>query len=236
MVATALAEPTSPRLHDLDPASRAWLDGLRAPGIRGVQKLAELHGLLLRAARHELARRRPGGSGVGGKDRDDLAEEIAADALLAVVAKIGSYRGESRFTTWAYAFAINTTATKLARWTRRPLPLTMDDADWGRLPDRLSSDPHTSAESREILRALHNAVEHELTARQRQVFIAVALNEAPIDELAARLGSTRGAVYKTLFDTRRKLRASLEAAGYHISPTTSAPSPHRHARSERIFA
>ena len=115
MAATALAEPTSPRPRDLDPASRAWLDGLHAAGVPRVQKLAELHGLLLRAARHELARRRPGGNGVGGKDRDDLAEEIAGDALLAVVAKLGSYRGESRFTTWAYAFAVNTTATKLAR-------------------------------------------------------------------------------------------------------------------------
>jgi RNA polymerase sigma-70 factor, ECF subfamily len=237
MAATALAEPTSPRPHHLDPASRAWLDGLHAAGVRRVQKLAELHGLLLRAARHELARRRPGGSGVGGKDREDLAEEIAGDALLAVVAKLGSYRGESRFTTWAYAFAVNTTATKLARWTRRPLPLTMDDEAWERLPDRLSSDPHTSAESREIMRALHDAVEQELTERQRQVFIAVALNEAPIDELAVQLGSNRGAVYKTLFDTRRKLRASLEAAGYHVSPSTSAPSPRRRApSSERTFA
>ena len=113
----------------------------------------------------------------------------------------------------------------------------MDDEAWERLPDRLSSDPHTSAESREIMRALHDAVEQELTERQRQVFIAVALNEVPIDELAVQLGSNRGAVYKTLFDTRRKLRFSLEAAGYHVSPTTSAPAPHRHApSSERTFA
>jgi RNA polymerase sigma-70 factor, ECF subfamily len=109
---------------------------------------------------------------------------------LDVVAKIGSYRGESRFTTWVWALTINTTATELACFTRRPLPLTMDDEDRERPPDRLSSDPHTSSEPREIMRALHKAVEQELTERQRQVLIAVALNEAPIDELAVRLASS----------------------------------------------
>ena len=179
-----------------------------------MEKLAELHSLMTRAARRELARRRHWRNSVDGKDRDDLAEEIASDALFAVMDKLDSYRGESRFTTWAYAFVINTVSSKLARQARRSLPLMTDDQAWERLPDRLSADPYSSAEVRDFLRALRIGVDRALTERQRHVFIAVALNDAPIDELAVQLGSNRNAVYKTLFDARRKLRAHLEAAGY----------------------
>ena len=154
---------------------------------------------------------------VQGKDRDDLVEEIASDALFAVINKLDSYRGESSFTTWAYAFVINTVSAKLARQARRPLPLTMDDRAWERLPDRLSTDPYSSAEVRDFLRALQTGVDLVLNERQRRVFIAVAINDAPIDELAVELGSNRNAIYKTLFDARRKLRAHLEADG-HLLP------------------
>ena len=214
MRAEAVAESALGPSNGIDPVSRAWIDGLRAQGGRRTQKLAELHSLMTRAAREELARRRHWPNAVNGKDRDDLAEEIASDALFAVITKLDSYRGESRFTTWAYAFVINTVSTKLARQARRPLPFTMDNRAWERLPDRLSTDPHSSVEVREFLRALQSGVDRALTQRQRHVFIAVALNDTPIDELAVVLGSNRNAIYKTLFDARRKLRAHLEAGGH----------------------
>ena len=178
-------------------------------------KIAELHDLLRRAAQHEVARRRHWARG-DDPNREELVEEIACDALLLTVNKLSSYRGESRFTTWAYAFVINVTSAKLARRARRPLPLTIGDQAWERLPDRLSADPQASTELREILGALRSAVERKLTAYQRRVFVAVALNNVPIDELAEHLGSNRNAIYKTLFDARRKLRAELEASGYRI--------------------
>lgn len=74
------------------------------------------------------------------------------------------------------------------------------------------------------LRALRAAVQRDLTPRQRQVFIAVALNEALIDELAVQLGSNRNAVYKTLFDARCKLRARLEAADHPVGRPAGASS------------
>jgi RNA polymerase sigma-70 factor (ECF subfamily) len=114
---------------------------------------------------------------------------------------------------------MNVTSAKLARQAARPLPLTIEDHDWDRLPDRLSVDPQHSAEVREILGALRSAVEQKLTDRQRRVFIAVALNEVAIDELAQQLGANRNAIYKTLFDARRKLLLHLEAMGYRISAT-----------------
>ena len=217
MRAEAVADLPIGRSNGIDPVSRAWIDGLGAEGGRRMEKLAELHNLMIRAARRELARRRHWPNALDGKDRDDLAEEIAGDALFAVINKLDSYRGESRFTTWAYAFVINTVSAKLARQARRSLPLTTDDQAWERLPDRLSVDPYSSAEVRDFLRALRTGVDRALTERQRHVFIAVALNDAPIDELALQLGSNRNAIYKTLFDARRKLRAHLEAAG-HLLP------------------
>jgi RNA polymerase sigma-70 factor (ECF subfamily) len=214
-----VAESDPGRRHQLDPGSRAWLDGLTAEGEPRERKLAELHDLMQRAARHELVRRRHWASGRASKDREDLVEEIAGDALLLVVNKLGTYRGESRFTTWAYAFVMNVTSAKLARQAARPLPLTIEDHDWDRLPDRLSADPQHSAEVREILGTLRSAVEQKLTERQRRVFVAVALNDVAIDELAQQLGANRNAIYKTLFDARRKLLVHLEATGYRITAT-----------------
>ena len=154
MRAVAVADLPIGRSNGIDPVSRAWIDGLRAEGGRRMEKLAELHNLMTRAARHELARRRHWRNSVDGKDRDDLAEEIASDALFAVMDKLDSYRGESRFTTWAYAFVINTVSAKLACQARRSLPLTTEDQAWERLPDRLSVDPYSSAEVRDFLRVL----------------------------------------------------------------------------------
>src|SRR5262249_10361216 len=131
----------------------------------------------------------------------------------------GTYRGESRFTTWAYTFVMNLTSAKLARQATRPLPLTMEDRDWDRLPDRLSVDPQHSAEVRRILGALPSAVEQQLTESHGRVFVAVALNEVAIDELAEQLGANRNAIYKTLFVARRKLLVHLEATGYRITAT-----------------
>jgi RNA polymerase sigma-70 factor (ECF subfamily) len=98
-----------------------------------------------------------------------------------------------------------------------------DDTDWDRLPDRLVISPHTRTEQLAQLEALRTAVEEKLTARQREVFVSVALNEVPIDVVAARLDSNRGAIYKILFDARTKLRASLLEAGYPIEEATAAP-------------
>jgi RNA polymerase sigma-70 factor, ECF subfamily len=205
-----------------DPASQRWLDGLRASGARHDRCVRELHALLLRAARREVHRRRGLIGGVTGPEVDDLAEQAADDALIAILAKLDSYRGASRFTTWAYRFVINHVSTKTRHhlWSGRRVEF--DDADWGRLPDRLIASPDRRSEQRAQLEALRVALETGLTTRQREVFIAVALNEVPIDVIALRRDSNRGAIYKTLFDARTKLRASLAAAGYALTEEEEA--------------
>ncbi|MGH2408227.1 MAG: RNA polymerase sigma factor [Candidatus Limnocylindrales bacterium] len=170
--------------------------------------MADLHGLLLRAARHELSRRRAALSYVRGEELDDVAMQAADDALMAVLAKLDDFRGESRFTTWAYKFAVLEAGVKLRRraWQGREVLLEPDG--WDRFADRTNS-VHEQLEQAELLGALGDAIEDTLTPHQRRVFSALALNEVPADVLAERLGTTRGALYKTLHDARRKLRREL---------------------------
>jgi RNA polymerase sigma-70 factor (ECF subfamily) len=133
---------------------------------------------------------------------------------MAITAKLGQFRGESRFTTWAYKFVIFEVSAKVGRHFWRHPAVAMDAGDWGRLPDRFGLEPAREAEWRDLAGALRRAVEEQLTARQRQVFVAIVFNGVPLDALAAELGSTRGAIYKMMFDARRKLRAALAANGY----------------------
>ena len=201
---------TPPRL---DPDSRQWVRVLSGTGSQREAGLARLHELLLRIARAEL-QRRSGQFRITGPELDDLAYQAAADALLAIDLKRGQFRGESRFTTWAYKFVIFEVSAKIGRhfWAHPAVP--MDAEDWDRLPGRLGPDPAREAERRELADAVRRAVDIQLTPRQRKVFVAIVLNGVPLDALVAELDSTRNAIYKTMFDARRKLRAALAANGY----------------------
>jgi RNA polymerase sigma-70 factor (ECF subfamily) len=196
----------------LDAESQAWLDALGAQGASRDEAVARLHALLLRAARFEVARRRAALSYLRGNELEDIALEAADDALVSVLARLDDFRGLSRFTTWAYKFALLEAAVRLRRraWQGREVPL--EPETWSLLADRDSS-PEEEAEQRELLAALRDGLEGALTPHQRRVLVALALNDVPIDVLAERLGSTRGALYKTLHDARRKLRAHLAAQG-----------------------
>ena len=138
--------------------------------------------------------------------------QAADDALMAVLAKLDHYRGESRFTTWAYKFALLEAGVKLRRRAWQDREVVLEPENWPSLADRRSS-AQEDLEQVEVLRALRRAVDTELTPRQRQVFVALALNEVPIDVLAERLDTNRNALYKTLHDARRKLRRNLADAG-----------------------
>jgi RNA polymerase sigma-70 factor (ECF subfamily) len=178
---------------DLDADSATWVRSLTGPAERRDDALARLHEMLLRIAHRELGRR-SGRLRITGPELDDLAYQAAADALLAIMAKVGQFRGESRFTTWAYKFVIFEVSAKVGRhfWVNPPVPM----------------------ERRELADAVRRAVDEQLTPRQRQVFVAIVLDGVPLDALAVKLGSTRNAIYKTMFDARRKLRAALAANGY----------------------
>jgi RNA polymerase sigma-70 factor, ECF subfamily len=192
----------------LDAESRAEIAGLRGPGREDA--VARLHRRLRRIAGAEVARRR-GRLPFDGPELDDLVDQAADDATLAVLAKLDQFRGESRFSTWAARFAIIEVSNKVGRHLWRGGGVHLEPDAWERVPDRFGPGPGREAEARELLDGLRRAVETELSARQRRVFEAVVLDEVPLDVLTAELGANRGAIYKTLFDARRKLRAALVA-------------------------
>jgi RNA polymerase sigma-70 factor, ECF subfamily len=204
---------TRTRRASLGLESRQWLDSLNGDAHVREQAVARLHALLLRAARFEVARRRATLPHLDRGDLDDLALQSADDALVAVLAKLDEFRGHSRFSTWAYKFALLEASVKLRRrpWHGRELPL--EEQGWRRFQDDRAG-PQTSAEQKELLSAVRTAIEQELTPHQREILVAVALNDVPIDVPAERLSTTRGALYKTIHDARRKLRVRLQDDGY----------------------
>jgi RNA polymerase sigma-70 factor (ECF subfamily) len=198
-----------------DAESAGWLEALSGAGREKEEAVEQLHALLLRASRFEIARRRNALGSGRASELDDLAVQSADDALMAIMRKLHTYRGESRFTTWAFKFALLEAGVKVRRraWHGREVPL--EEEGWARLPDRGSS-PGEDAETTELMGAVRQAIAGSLTAHQRQVLVAITLNDVPIDVLAERLDTTRGALYKTLHDARRKLRASLAADGFEL--------------------
>jgi RNA polymerase sigma-70 factor, ECF subfamily len=196
-------ESAAPPLAEPD-----WLRSLRATGAERDDAVARLHALLLRAARFEVARRRPTLPHLRGNELDDIALEAADDALMSVLARLDDFRGESRFTTWVYKFALLEAAVKLRRraWQGREVPL--EPETWS-LFGSDALEPDEQAEQSELLRAVQSGINEALTPHQRRVLVALALNGVPIDVLAERLNTTRGALYKTLHDARRKLREHL---------------------------
>ncbi len=210
----ATATMTPPTQMPADSPPCGWVERLRAEGAEGRAAVAELHELLLKAARFEVERRGAELPHLRGGDLEDLAQQAADDALMAVLRKLDGFRGESRFTTWAYKFALLEAAVKVRRraWQGREVPL--EDEAWSAFAD---ADAHAGrgAEDAELFAALREEIER-LPSRQREVLVALALNGVPIDVLAERLGSTRGAHYKNLHDARRKLRTGLAARGFRL--------------------
>jgi RNA polymerase sigma-70 factor (ECF subfamily) len=208
------SHPNSRPDRVLDPESAAWVAALGAPSDRTREEAYDrLHAVLLRIAGSELRRRGPDPR-ITGPELDDLAHQAADDALLAVTRKLADFRGESRFTTWAYRFVILEVSAKLGRhFWRRPTQ-ELGAEDWDRLPDRLGLDPARESEWRELAHAFRRAVDDVLTEHQRRVFVAVVIDGVPLDALVARWDTNRNAIYKTVFDARRKLRARLVAQGH----------------------
>jgi RNA polymerase sigma-70 factor (ECF subfamily) len=175
----------------LDPESAEWLRVLGGAGPRREAALARLHEMLLRIAHRAAGGRRRGPRMlIAGSELEDLAYQAAADALMAIAAKLSQFRGESRFSTWAYRFVILEVSAKLGRHFWRRPDVRLEAEDWYRLPGRFGFEPARESEWRDLLAAPRRAVDTELTARQREVFVAIVVNDVPLDALAVRLGSS----------------------------------------------
>ena len=186
-----------------------WLAELRGPNPD--EALADLYDLLIRGLRVGL------GNDGGGVDAN--AEDFAQEALIKITGNLDSFRGESRFTTWAQKIAMNVALTELRR--RRWRDVSLQDLFARREgADRGPADPHLTSEQlalqNTVLGELRRMIDEELTDRQREAVVAVILEGMPISEVAKRMSTNQNALYKLLHDARRKLKREMEAAG--LSP------------------
>ncbi len=211
----AMTVPAPDPFLSLDAGSRNWLRSLQTDGAERVAAIARLHALLLRAARFEVNRRRASMPHVRPTEFEEIAEEAAEDALMSVLGRLPDFRGASRFTTWVYKFALLEAAAKLRTraWQGREVPIQPEAWD---LVRSTWLDPAEEAEQTELLSAVQSAIVEALSEQQRTVLVSLAINGVPIDVLADRMSTTRGALYKTLYDARRKLRQELASAGFHL--------------------
>ena len=193
-----------------------WVATLRVPGPERDRALAMLHALMERAARHQVRRMRHLLRPADLATVEELTTAAADGALAALLGKLDTFEGRSRFTTWAYKFAILEAATEVRRrsWSGREVSLDGDE----RLTDP-GPGPEQLVLAHDLADAVRLALDEALTDHQRRVAVALLVEQVPIDVLADRLGTTRGALYKTLHDARRRIRAHLTAAGY-LFPTS----------------
>jgi RNA polymerase sigma-70 factor (ECF subfamily) len=209
------ASDTNPDVSALAPAPglEEWHLDLHAEGVRGDEAVAHLHGLLLRAARFEVFRRRGSLPQLAAAELDDLAQEAADDAAVSVLRRLGDFRGESSFRTWAYKFALLEASVKVRRRAWRDREVTLEPEHWQSLAHS-GLGPDDEAENAALLEAVRDGIRTALTPRQRQVLVAAVLEGVPLDVLAERLDSNRNALYKLLHDARRRLRAYVAEAGF----------------------
>lgn len=192
---------------------RDWISDLNDTGPIGQAAMRQLHALLVRAARHQVLRLRDLLPGAGTADLEDLAQQAANDAAIAVLRQLRTFEGRSRFTTWAYKFGILHAGVAVRRqaWRHREVPLSETLApSW---IDNAAS-PEAAVEGNDLAAAVRSAIETALTPHQRRVTLALLVELVPIDVLAERLGTNRNALYKTLHDARRRLRAALTNTGH----------------------
>ena len=203
---TAHLKPT-PRRRNASPIRRGGLPRCEPTDRSATRRSPARNELLLRAARFEVGRRRAALSHVRGEELDDVAMQAADDALMAVLSKLDHFRGEPVYDVGLQVRpARGGVRLRRRAWQEREVVLEPDS--WTQLADRRDS-VHAELEGTELLEHLKAAIDSRLTSHQRRVFVALAVNEVPIDVLSERLAAARGALYKTLHDARRKPRAEL---------------------------
>ena len=202
-----------------------WLHDLNATGALQEAAIADLRDLLLRAALYFFSRNLGDFRGLNRDEITQRAEDCAQDALIAVMNHLTDFRGDSKFTTWAYKFAINMamTAARRERWKRVSLDeLASEEASWDEWLLQDKSDevgPEQSAMQAEMRNVIREVIERELTDKQRHVLLLMVFHEVPMDEVVHRLGTNRNAIYKMLHDARRKLKSGLQARGFEMGET-----------------
>jgi RNA polymerase sigma-70 factor (ECF subfamily) len=208
--------------------NQEWLEELTAGGATQEAAIADLRDLLLRAALYFFSRNLNDFEKNSGSEISQRAEDAAQDALIAVMNHLPDFRGDSKFTTWAYKFAINIAlmAARRERWKNVSLDEIAEASESNSFESLMQdkSDgaaPETSAMQGEVRRIIQDVITRELTDKQRRVITLMVFNEVPLDEVVRHLGTNRNAVYKMLHDARRKLKSSLQERGFEVGEMLS---------------
>ncbi len=192
-----------------------WLQELQSSGEEQLEALDTLRDYLLRAILVYLHKHRGDLANWSSGDIHQFAEDMSQDALLAIRQKLDTFRGDSKFTTWAYRFAINITAGELRRSRYRDLSLEGVQEQESLLlaevfRDTQNAGPEIATERQAFIDLLSRIIREELTERQRLAILAVHFHERSMQEVAEKMGINRNALYKLLHDARKRIKAQLQ--------------------------
>ncbi len=197
-----------------------WIAELTGPPLVQAPALEDLRQRLQRGIFYYLSRERSDLAHLATQELNQIAEDLAQDATLRVIANLDSFRGDSRFTTWATKIAVRLAISDLRRARYKDFSLDGLTAEGDTLPatndaflNNTIPNPENATERADVLVKIERALDEALTDRQRQALSAVALQGVPLEIVAERLGTNRNALYKLLHDARRKLRLHLESQG-----------------------
>ena len=201
-----------------------WLYALRANDGTQDAAIGDLRNLLFRAVLFFFSRNLDDFRGLARNEILQLAEDCTQEALIAVMNHTSDFRGDSKFTTWAYKFAINKAlmAARNERWKGISLDelsfLSNDNlVEWAMRDKSPVPSSDQSILQAEVIEVIRDVIEYELTEKQRRVLIMMVFNEVPMDEVVRHLGTNRNAIYKMLHDARRKLKFGLQARGFDVA-------------------
>lgn len=192
-----------------------WLADLVQPGPMQEAALEDLRAHLTRLLPYAIDRWLPG-------DHPAFAgflEEVVQDTLLRVLDRLHTFEGRAQFTTWVYKIAVRIALSELrrARWKDYSLDELVESAEASAASSSLLLDnspgPEDAAEKKDLMRRVMLIVQQELTPRQRQALLAIAVHGISMETLAQKMGTNRNALYKLLHDARLGVKRRLEAEG-----------------------
>jgi RNA polymerase sigma-70 factor (ECF subfamily) len=208
-------------------ATTSGYDSCALEGPEKQEALEDLRRALEKAASFYVRRRAIGLRFASPDSLEALSQDAAQEATLQVLAKLDSFRGESKFLTWASAIAVGRamTALRRRRWQDASLDRVLDG--WQQPAETVIAKdgwqrPDLAARRREIWEVIAHVARNDLTQRQRDVLNQVVLQGISPDEIAERTGTTPGALYKLAHDARRKLKAGLAKRGFSVQEILEA--------------
>lgn len=203
----------------------AWLEDLADPTAPAYEvAVNDLQHYLKRGIYYYLSRERSDLANLASDELLQMADDFAQDSTLRILKSLDTFRGDSRFTTWAMKIGTRTAISELRRSRYRDFSLEEITAQGEYMlkpdNDNINSDrpanPEKVTEREDVLRVISSALDDILTDKQRQVLEATVLQNIPIDIVAEQMGSNRNALYKLLHDARKKLKSYLEEQGLAV--------------------